>query len=227
VANAYTIGCAVLGASAGKRSRYVIGASGDKVYTDKATVKKVQRQLHALALATGNKDFDPYSDGYKDDGVLGTRTQLSVMAFNQAYGWPSDNQNITDGTLDALQRPDVVDPKGYAAKQAAFDAVAATTPQEVHAAAAKVAAVAPPAAKPQALAIQAAAAQATTQDQLDVAKQALLAFAGKVQPPDTGFEDKSGPPIEWAPILFGGAVILGLGAIGYELVMGKPRRRHG
>lgn len=100
----------------------IVGA-GDKVYTDKKTVKSVQAQLHVLALATGNSSFDPG----KIDGLVGPHTNAAVSAFNKAYGWPADGTKITDGTLTALKRPDVVDPKGYDAQQAADAAVADVT----------------------------------------------------------------------------------------------------
>jgi len=222
----YTIGCAILGAATKRKRWFVIGgdvSDQGKVYTDKATVQMVQRQLHGLALATGNKDFDPYSDGYKDDGVLGSRTQLSVMAFNQKYGWSSDGKNITDGTLEALKRPDVVDPKGYAAKQAAYDAASATTAQDVQAAAAKVAAVAPPAVKAQAHAAAAAAQQATTPAQVASAKQSLMAAAGQIQRDDEGPNEG----MRTAGILFAGAAAIGLSVIGYHIVMrGAPKRAY-
>lgn len=91
----------------------MIGA--DVIYTDKPTVTSVQQKLKALAAATGNLSFDP---GVVD-GKAGPRTNAAVSAFNTAYGWPSDGSTITAGTLEAFKRPDVVDPKGYAASQAA------------------------------------------------------------------------------------------------------------
>lgn len=109
----YQYGCDIVGTC--------IGA--DKVYTDQKTVKSVQQRLHDLAVATGNMSFDPG----KIDGIVGPHTNAAVTAFNAAYGWPSDGSKITDGTLTALKRPDVVDPKGYAAQQAADAAVADAT----------------------------------------------------------------------------------------------------
>jgi len=100
----------------------VLGDTGDKTYTDKATVRRVQQQLHALALATGKSVFDPYHDQYKDDGVMGSRTKTALAAFNSAYGWSTDGSTITDGTLEALKRPDVINP-------AAATPVAAPTQQ--------------------------------------------------------------------------------------------------
>lgn len=107
--------------------------SGEKVFTDKATVKRVQEKLHALAAATKNRAFDPYEGKYRDDGVLGSRTKAAVVAFNAAYGWPTDGPNITAGTLTALERPDVKNPSLYAAQQEVAQAetkvATAMTPQ--------------------------------------------------------------------------------------------------
>jgi len=196
----YIVGTAVLGAPCCPEcgSRQIVGGRGaigaDKVYTDKATVQKVQRQLHALAQATGNSDFDPYSDGFKDDGVLGSRTQLAITAFNRAYGWPDDNWNITDGTLTALARPDVTDPVGYAKRQAASAPQAQAAPTTI----------APPAAP----APSGFGSPATASRSLPM--------------PPSALETKG--DVEWAPILLGGAAVLGLGAITVAMFTGGGRR---
>lgn len=208
---AYSKGTLVLAASCDRR--IVIGA--DKVYTDKSTVAAVQRKLHALALATGNSDFDPYSDGYKDDGVLGSRTQLSLIAFNQAFGWPSDNNTITDGTLEALKRPDVVDPKGYAARQAAYAAGQAQTVEQVQDAAAKLVALAPPAARAKAQQAVDMAMSATTPAEVEQAKGHLKEASELVK---TSRVDVSGSGVEWGPLLLAAGGILGLGVVGWAVV---------
>lgn len=111
---------------------HLVGA--DKVYTDSATVTQVQAQLHALSLNSHNPSLDPG----KIDGKIGPNTNAAVAAFNVAYGWPTDGSSITDGTLVALKRPDVIDPAGYAAQQAAASADAASTPTQVQSAAAQL-----------------------------------------------------------------------------------------
>ena len=72
--------------------------------TDKATVKSVQAQLKMLAVGAGNPALDPGSV----NGVLDSRTKSAVASFNRTYGWPEDGAAITAGTMEALQRPDVV-----------------------------------------------------------------------------------------------------------------------
>lgn len=55
------------------------------VYTDKATVQRVQKALY----------LEP-------DGVIGPKTRAAVKAFNTQRGAPQDGENITDGLLAAL-----------------------------------------------------------------------------------------------------------------------------
>lgn len=193
--------------------RVVIGA--DKVYTDKSTVKNVQRKLHAFSLAVGNSVFDPYGDGYQDDGVIGWRTQAALVEFNKAFGWPTDGGTITDGTLEALKRPDVVDPKGYAAKQAAYDAGKAQTVEQVQDAAAKLVALGPPAVQAHAQQAAAIAAAATTPEQVQEARNHLREASELVK---TSKVDTSGSSVEWGPIVLAMVGILGLGLVGWKVV---------
>lgn len=79
----------------------IIGAA--EAITDKDTVKRVQAQLHLLAVGTKNAKLD----AGKADGIIGPATRSAVSAFNAAYGWPDDGGDITQGTLEALTRPDV------------------------------------------------------------------------------------------------------------------------
>lgn len=191
----------------------------DKVYTDKKTVRDVQRKLHALAKATGNADFDPYGDGYKDDGVLGARTKLALVAFNSAFGWPADNNTITDGTLAALKRPDVVNPKGFAAQQVADQATQAQTPQQVQDAAAKLVAVAPAGAQDKALDAQRAAMAATTPAEVQAAKDKLRVAAEQAKA-------ESAEGFEWGPILLGALAITGITVLGYKILVTDYKRAY-
>lgn len=55
------------------------------VYTDSATVKRVQKALNLTA-----------------DGIIGPKTKAAVKAFNVQRGQPGDGENITDGVLAAV-----------------------------------------------------------------------------------------------------------------------------
>lgn len=153
-----------------RRHLHLVGADG---ITDKATVKSVQAQLQLLAKATGNVALDPTRGNPpgKIDGIIGPRTQAAVFAFNAAYGWPTDGNAITQGTMEALARPDVVkltqggggsssavsfdDAQGKAAAVADANLAAAKAQQAADAAKA-VAAASPAAAQAAATAQQAA-----------------------------------------------------------------------
>lgn len=203
--------------------RTMIGAG--TVYSDKDTVKSVQRQLHALSVATGNAGFDPYSDKSKDDGLLSAATANAIIAFNFVYGWADDGPNITAGTLEALKRPDVKDPAGYA-KQAAEAAAQATTPAEVQAAAAqtaKVAAGAPPEVKQEAQAAQKEAMAAKTPAQVVKARE-------RVQRAAEGVKDAGGSNLLTRELFSGvrvwhlGVTLGGLAAVGVlTLLFGRRR----
>lgn len=55
------------------------------VYTDSATVKRVQKALNISV-----------------DGKIGPQTKAAVKAFNTQRGFSGDGENITDGTLAAI-----------------------------------------------------------------------------------------------------------------------------
>ena len=67
----------------GRNDLDIFGAT----YTDKDTVKRVQRAL-----------------GIKVDGIIGPQTRGAVSTFNASHGAASDGSNITDATLAAVSQ---------------------------------------------------------------------------------------------------------------------------
>lgn len=205
----YVIGMRALASH--RRAQSVIGAAGDGdiIYTDHATVWTVQEQLHALSVATSNAAFDPG----KIDGAVGPHTNTAVAAFNKAYGWPTDGGNITAGTLEALKRPDVVNPKAAQSASAAADS--ASTPAEVQAAAAKLTAVAN---SPTTTALIHAAQQAA-----QVARTPAEVEAAKAQVKNAAAASQAVP---WGQVAFFATLSLALGGISLALVHGSQKKMH-
>ncbi len=178
-------------------------------------MKSVQKQLYALSVATSTPSLDPGTI----DGKVGPHTNAAVAVFNTKYGWPTDGSKITAGTLDALKRPDVVDPAGYAAQQAALDAAAATTPAQVQAAAAKLSASVTPEIQAAATAAHAMALAATTPAQVQAAKAQVQAVAA--QQVKAGASDTP-----WGTIaLLGGLSVVILGGLVVLLKKSGPKSR--
>lgn len=179
----------------------LIGATGDKIYTDSSTVKSVQQQLYKLSVATSTPTLDPGTI----DGLTGPHTSAAVAVFNTKYGWPTDGGNITAGTLEALKRPDVVDPAGYAAQQASLAGDAARTPADLQAATVKLMAAVSPDNQADAQAAHALALTATTPAQMQAAKDKMKAVAEK---------QASANDTPWGTIaLLGGLSIIALGGL--------------
>ena len=86
----------------------VVGA--DKVYNDdRATVERVQRTI--VAIPNRDPSFAALAAALAKQknawGVYGPATKAAVTAFNKLYGWAAHGANITNGTLAALDRPDM------------------------------------------------------------------------------------------------------------------------
>lgn len=146
----YVMGLDFLGHYSKETTPTIFGAaSADKAYTDKSTVKKVQKQLHALSVATKNPALDPYHGKYADDGVLGSGTKTAIAAFNTKYAYPTDGGNITDAMISILYNQQLTDAaKGGADAIAKLADSQAETAQVQAAAAEERLASAPPAAVP-------------------------------------------------------------------------------
>ena len=102
----YLIGTDILGESfdilgATAYSGSGTSASGGNVYTDKATVEIVQRELSRPSSQVSWKT----TPGLKVDGVIGPKTKAALLEFNSSRGVPQDGDRITDGVLHALGLP--------------------------------------------------------------------------------------------------------------------------
>ncbi len=195
---------------------YIIGAQvlgADVAHADKATVRTVQQKLHALSLATGNSAFDPYHDKYRDDGVIGSKTKSAVAAFNRAYGWPDDGESITDGTLEALKRSDVVNPSS---------AQSAPTPTPQPSASQPVSTTVPP--------VERATVFSPRYSVIDsqAAMDALVQDATPRNPMmlqrERGRAADAASASPWGKIAFGIVAAVSLGGVAYLLATGRGKK---
>jgi len=202
----------------GERMRAQDTILGDEI-TDKKTVASVQRQLHALAQATGNSDFDPYHDKYRDDGVIGSHTRDAVAAFNKAYGWPDDGDKITSGTLKALTRPDVVSANRAAASHSEEDANTAAR-VKTEAAQSK--------AEAEVLKAKAAAQSASTPEEkkvaearLEKAQDKLDAAKADVQSTKSFLQRETFGGLKMWQVFLGAGGVLAVGVAGFLMLRGR------
>lgn len=83
-----------------RRKRAAIGAAQETwIFTDRDTIREVQKTLATLPAAESDPVFQITADG-----VMGPKTEAALYKFNKQYrGEPGDGSLITEGTLAALK----------------------------------------------------------------------------------------------------------------------------
>lgn len=202
--------------------------------TAPSVVARVQRSLHQISIDKNNPVLDPYHDKYKDDGVIGSKTRSAVAAFNITYADANDGSNITQSTLDALDKIEfgtgtpaapappasIAVPAGTGtvltdqAQAAQTSAQQAQTPAQVQAAGQQTQQAAanpsvPPEVKKQADDAKKAADQAKTPAQVQDAKKKVEEAAKAVEKSVTPWYAKSiaGPVKTWHLMAAGGGAL--------------------